>query len=563
MAWQPRRDTPHLIQRIMAPPMDLGLNPAYSLKPTEAANASFCNFEVAWGSPWQEFKTSLADFFWGPRPAKDSELPADPVFQVSWVRGRLPGRAFTASSLWHLAAVLMLTLPIWGFLPPPEHTLPPVQIELTYVPVQDLPRISLPARKPKPKAAAKQTAEAKPSDAPGADAYHPRQTILSVPVEVTHPRQTLLQPDAPKSAPKIDAQLPNIVEWSTPAIPRPQLQLAPTAAAPAVRRRVVREIAVPEVPNTEKNPAELNMAAAAVVNPQPRLAMSPTSAAVAARRRAPTDTSAAPEIAAANGDGSLRRLIALSATPGPAAPAISVPQENLAARISISPEGKKPGTPGGREGAAAADGAPTLPAANGAGGIADAGSLPAGISVSGGNSRAGGIAPGKLNLKPSAADLPPPARKGPSVVGTIAPNTPPERILYGKQVYTLNVNLPNLTSVAGSWILNFAQLEESEGPGFHSRGELSGPVPVEKTDPKYPPQLIKDHVDGQVVLYAIIRKDGSVGNIQLVHGVDPELDRDAMEAFARWKFRPGARDGVPVDLEAVIYIPFRYKPPEP
>jgi TonB family protein len=544
----------------MAPAMDLGLNPAYSLKQTEASEASLCNFEVAWGSPWQEFKTSLADLFSGPRPVKDSELPKDPVFQVSWVRGGLPGRAFTASSLWHVAAVLILILPIWGFLPRPEHTLPPLQIELTYVPAQDLPHISLPARKPKPSAAAKQTAKTKPGDAPGADAYHPRQTILSVPVEVTHPRQTLIQPDAPKTAPKIDAQLPNMVEWSAPAIPRPQLQLAPTAAAPALRQRVLRDIAVPEVPNTEKNPGELNLASAA--NPQPRLAMSATSAAVAVRRRAPADTTAAPEIGAANNDANLRRLIALSATPGPAAPAVSVPQENLAARISISPEGKKPGTPGGREGAGTAGGAPAPPAANGAGGIADAGSLPAAVSVSGGNSRAGGIAPGKLNLKPSAPDLPPPARKGPSVVGTIAPNTPPERILYGKDVYTLNVNLPNLTSVAGSWILNFAQLDESDGPAFHSRGQLSGPVPVEKTDPKYPPQLIKDHVEGQVVLYAIIRKDGSVGSIQLVHGVDPELDRDAMEAFARWKFRPGARDGVPVDLEAVIYIPFRYKPPE-
>jgi len=148
------------------------------------------------------------------------------------------------------------------------------------------------------------------------------------------------------------------------------------------------------------------------------------------------------------------------------------------------------------------------------------------------------------------------------VVGAIAPNTPPERILYGKEVYTLNMNLPNLTSAAGSWILNFAQLDEPDAPPFGTKGQLSGPVPVEKMDPKYPPQLIKEHVEGEVILYAVIRKDGSVGSIQLVHGVDPELDKDAMEAFARWKFRPGARDGVPVDLEAVVYIPFRYRAPE-
>jgi TonB family protein len=81
-------------------------------------------------------------------------------------------------------------------------------------------------------------------------------------------------------------------------------------------------------------------------------------------------------------------------------------------------------------------------------------------------------------------------------------------------------------------------------------------------DPKYPPDLIKQHVEGQVILYAIIGKDGAVRNIQLVHSVEPELDKDAMEALSHWKFRPGTRDGEPVELEAVIYIPFRYRPLE-
>jgi TonB family protein len=193
--------------------------------------------------------------------------------------------------------------------------------------------------------------------------------------------------------------------------------------------------------------------------------------------------------------------------------------------------------------------------------------LPAGIIVSGGNSRpggiaAGGIAPGRLNLKPTAPDLAPSARKGSSLARAIDPNVPPGKILTGKEVYTLNVNLPNLTSVAGSWILNFAQLDEGDGPPVRPKGQLSGPVPLEKVDPKYPPQMIKEHVEGQVILYAIIGKDGVVRNIQLVHSVEPELDKDAMEALAHWKFRPATREGEPVELEAVVYIPFRYHPLE-
>jgi TonB family protein len=558
--------------------MNLGLRPAVVAK-GEGDPAAY-NLGVVWESPWQEFWTSLRDFFVGPHPEKDGDLPPDRPLRVDWVRGRMPGRAFLASCLWHVAAILILILPIWGFLPQAEHTLPPVQIEVTYYPAQDLPPISLPSPAIKRSAPAKRAAEpakpaAEPTDQPGADAYHPRQTILSIPVKVTHPRQTLIQPDAPLNAPKVDVQLPNMVQWASPA-PKPQLQLTPTAAAPNVKQRAVRDIAVPEVANNGKNPGALNIAAAPVVNFQPQMPMS-SMAAVAEKHQTRADSAAAPEIGASTNDANLHRLIALSATPGPPAPQVAVPQENLAARISISPAGKSPGTPGatGGSGSGSATGgpsagsAPTSGAAGAAGAPGTAGSsnLPAGIIVSGGNSRpggiaAGGIAPGRLNLKPTAPDLTPPARKGSSLARAIDPNVPPEKILTGKEVYTLNVNLPNLTSVAGSWILNFAQLDEGDGPPVRPKGQLSGPVPLEKVDPKYPPQMIKEHVEGQVILYAIIGKDGVVRNIQLVHSVEPELDKDAIEALAHWKFRPATREGEPVELEAVVYIPFRYHPLE-
>ena len=33
-------------------------------------------------------------------------------------------------------------------------------------------------------------------------------------------------------------------------------------------------------------------------------------------------------------------------------------------------------------------------------------------------------------------------------------------MLGAKRVYTLYVNMPNLTSASGSWILNFAELDD-------------------------------------------------------------------------------------------------------
>ena len=122
----------------------------------------------------------------------------------------------------------------------------------------------------------------------------------------------------------------------------------------------------------------------------------------------------------------------------------------------------------------------------------------------------------------------------------------------------MNVNMPNLNSATGSWILNFAELRPaSPGPQANSSGELAEPAPLRKVDPKYPPTLIADHVEGEVILYGVIRRDGSVGEIQVVHGIDELLDANAVRAFAQWKFRPAERNGEPTELEAIVHIPFR------
>jgi len=121
------------------------------------------------------------------------------------------------------------------------------------------------------------------------------------------------------------------------------------------------------------------------------------------------------------------------------------------------------------------------------------------------------------------------------------------------------VNMPNLNSATGSWILNFSELRvNSEGPRITS-SDISAPVPLRKVDPKYPPSLMSERVEGEVVLYAVIRRDGAVDSIQLVHGIDEQLDENAMQALSQWKFQPARRQGSPVELEAIVHIPFRLR----
>jgi TonB family protein len=529
---------------------------------------------IDWGSRRQEFWTSLQAVFTGPRAPTYDELAKSPGFRVDWVRSRWPARGFTAAVLWHVVVITLMVLPIWGFLPENTPNLAPVQIELTwYGEPQYLPKISLPAAARKELATRKKTEDAaKPQDEKGADAFHPRQTILSIPVRVTHPRQTLIRPDAPPTPPKIVPQLPNIVQWSAVHIQKPKFNLSATTSAPKVQKRAVRDVAAPEVPNAQKNPGPLNIAPSPAQIARPQMPLSAMSAPVT-RARETAANATAPEISSsASGDSSQRNLIALSATPGPPMPAANVPEGNLAARISISPAGTKPGEPGGSvshgpANATGESGGAGSASAGGTGGTAS--SLPAAISIRGGESRpgSGGIAPagshsGKLNLNPTTPNVPSVnTRRGPRDVTGLDPSLPPEKILSGSEVFTLHLNRPNLTSASGSWILSFSELDEGVGLPIKKKDPLAAPVPVQMADPKYPQDLIKGHVHGEVVLYAIIRKDGSVDSIQIVRGLEPQLDRNAIDAFGHWTFLPAKRNGIPVDLEVVIHIPFAYQDP--
>ena len=529
---------------------------------------------VDWGSPWDEFRSSIHDFFRGAPAPKYEDLPADSDLRVDWVRDKFSVRSFIAACLWHVAAVGLLLLPIWGFLPKPDQTLPTPHIELTYIPPDaDLPKISLPLPREKSKPA---STDSKPVASRGADTFHPRQTILSEPVRVTHPRQTLIQPAAPMTPPKIDVPLPNIVQWSdSPAPPKPRLHFTPSVSAPQMRHRIVRNLDAPEIPNSPQTSGELNIAPAPVINPAPRLALAPMAAAKASERRAEKNLAApaAPEISAdASSNSDLPSIVALSASPAPPAPVVEVPRGNLAARISASPEGGHSGSPGGNPSAPPSRGNSSGHGAEGNSDIGGGGgrnaNLPAAVSISGasGHGTGGGIAPSHsgLILRPMGgiAERPEPATpKGPADIAHLNPSMAPETLLSGKQIYTLHVDLPNFTSISGSWIIHFAQLDENQ-PIYRSQPPLAVPEPILKVDPEYPPDAIKKHIDGEVVLYAIIRKDGTVSDIQFVRRVDPEVDSKAAEAFAKWKFRPGSRSGVPVEIEAIVHIPFFYRKPD-
>jgi TonB family protein len=513
--------------------------------------------EVPWGGFHQGVFSNVRALFSG---AASKEFLSGGFLKDCWIERRVPRRALVAAALWHIAFVVLPPIPGLSLTPRRNPALDNLQLTWSG-PIEDLPLVEIPKQSLK-RAAHKSASEPAPTE--GVDAFHPRQRIFTDPVHPTHLRQTLVNPKAPFEAPKLLPDLPNVVQLepvSGPARPRLLIDEETLKKLRPKERRVKTVTVAPvvDVPNMDPTlAADMSLPTTQSGPARPKLEINAGQAPRVAVRAQSGDAGPAPDVAAnqtSPAGGSASTFIALSATPGPPAP-VQPPQGNLAAKVAISPDGPKPG------------GAPAT---------SGGGNSPVGISISGGNPTAkNGVSglddtPPKISApsvramitrpQPDVSEEEP-VRVGPPDFAALAPGAKPEQIFASRRVYTMHVNLPNLNSSTGSWILNFSEMLANPGGPRITPTDLSGPVPIRKVDPKYPPTLISDRVEGEVVLYAVIRRDGSVDNIRLVRGVDDELDANAMSALAQWKFRPANRSGDPVEVEAIVHIPFRVPPRE-
>lgn len=96
------------------------------------------------------------------------------------------------------------------------------------------------------------------------------------------------------------------------------------------------------------------------------------------------------------------------------------------------------------------------------------------------------------------------------------------------------------------------------GDGIYSLGSgVTNPVLLVKTIPSYTDDAVKAKVQGIVLLRAVIRKDGSVTDLEILRGLGYGLDEKAIEEIAtKWKFRPGTLKGRPVNVLATIEVMF-------
>ncbi|MFZ1918340.1 MAG: energy transducer TonB [Terriglobales bacterium] len=444
------------------------------------------------------------------------------------------------------------------------------------------------------------------AEAPKAEKGDPvfaKQPILSVPREADNHSQTIVAP--PNLKLDHDVPLPNIVATGAiaPVVPLNAISSLPgrakapdqqvVAPAPEVdfaRDRVTQtalkadivppppevthgrapgptgpETAViappPELTTPKGRAGQINIGPSTVVAPAPQLAMAEQHALYARGEGGGKDLLPAgaqpvappPSVAGNAGSGGGQgRLIALNIHPVTPTGPVVVPGGNRRGSFEAGPRGKSgaAGTP---------DVVGPNSSANGGGQKGRSGSLPAGLHVGAGPGATDAIARDGASGEGDPREV---ASAAPAVVGRRAASaisddkvTDVDRQVFGdRRLYGTTLNMPNLNSSTGSWVMHFAELEPDP-----KQNDLLQPLPTEKSDPGYPLELIRANVHGTVTLYAVIHTDGGVDGIRVLNSPDDRLNGWAMSALAGWKFQPALRAGKPVAVEAVVEIPFRVR----
>jgi protein TonB len=74
----------------------------------------------------------------------------------------------------------------------------------------------------------------------------------------------------------------------------------------------------------------------------------------------------------------------------------------------------------------------------------------------------------------------------------------------------------------------------------------------------YPREALDNNIEGRVILKFVVKADGSVGRIELLKGVDPLLDLEAMRVISTLpKLKPGKQNGVPVPVWFSVPVTFQ------
>ena len=117
------------------------------------------------------------------------------------------------------------------------------------------------------------------------------------------------------------------------------------------------------------------------------------------------------------------------------------------------------------------------------------------------------------------------------------------------------------TLVAMTLIVAAALASLSAQEVFTPGDGVTLPTPIRQVKAGYTAAAMEAHIEGNVLMEAVVLADGKVGEVTVTKSLDKEygLDTQAVEATRQWLFKPGTKDGKAVAVRVAIQMTFTLK----
>jgi protein TonB len=115
----------------------------------------------------------------------------------------------------------------------------------------------------------------------------------------------------------------------------------------------------------------------------------------------------------------------------------------------------------------------------------------------------------------------------------------------------------------GGFLINIGRGGRGSGGGGGGGGLLddvdSPPTPISKIQPNYPSSLLKSGTGGRVLISCVVDETGKVVSATVKQSAHPDLDKAAIAAVNKWKFKPASKAGRNVKAKCVVPFNFEVK----
>ncbi len=88
--------------------------------------------------------------------------------------------------------------------------------------------------------------------------------------------------------------------------------------------------------------------------------------------------------------------------------------------------------------------------------------------------------------------------------------------------------------------------------------EVIASIALKKVPPVYPQVAKENHISGTVLLSAIISKEGTVRELDVMRSPSPDLTESAMNAVRQWRYKPYLVGGAPTEVNTTITVNYAF-----